>query len=106
MAGSESLMKEVSKTWVVGGLIASAHLVSSVVCLGRASFEYGEKGVAYWWQIAFAIIGFPLIYVEKLNYRGGVPAILEFDWYPWLLVANSVLWGVVGATVWRYTYRR
>jgi hypothetical protein len=46
-------------------------------------------------QIAFDVISFPLVYLEKLNYRGGMPRIVDFDWVPVLVPLNSLLWGVV-----------
>lgn len=57
-------------------------------------------------QVLWDVLSFPLVYVERFNYRGAVPKALDFDWAAFLVVGNSLLWGVVAASVWFFWIAR
>lgn len=86
------------KIWkgiVIAVVLTAAHIVASITCISKASFLYAEEATTRKWQIAFEILSFPFVYLERLQYHGPVPKFLDFDWFPALVVVNSLFWGIV-----------
>ncbi len=91
------------RTLLVGLVGAGTHLGFSLHALSKASFN-GE-GMA-WWQGASSVLGFPLVYIDRVNYGPLHSFLPRGDMFSVLVVANSVLWGVVVALLFAWIIRR
>jgi hypothetical protein len=86
--------------------LLSITAVAAIVHLAAVAFILSKTTYTRGMQLAYDILSFPLVYADRLNYRGGVPTFLDFDWVPVLVVLNSVLWGTVIGVIYWWLYRR
>jgi hypothetical protein len=86
-------MKRWAKTLACAAILSGVHGALYVYCLGKALYPNSAEDAAPW-QAALGVLGFPFVYVERLHYRRTVPAFLNFDWLPFLIGVNSLVWGV------------
>lgn len=92
-------MKTVSWKFVgIAIAVAAGHLAVVAYMLSKTGYSRGL-------QVVYDVLSFPLVYIDRLNYRGSVPSFLDFDWVPALVIRNSLLWGVAFATLWLSWYR-
>jgi hypothetical protein len=96
-------MSRLGRSFVVALLVAGVHLGLSIYALGGASAS--EKGMGLW-QGASRVLGFPLVYLDRLNYGPHYELMPRMDVFSLLVVANSVLWGVVVALLIHWISRR
>ena len=82
----------------IAAVVATAHLALVAYILSETTYSRDL-------QLVYDVLSFSLVYLDRFNYRGSVPAILSFDRVPVLVVSNSLLWGAVLATLW-FWWRR
>jgi hypothetical protein len=87
------------KPLVAGAAVAAIHL-------GITAYLFAQTAPTRALQAIADIIGFPLYYVDRLAYRGVNPRIFGFDWAPFLVIGNSLLWGAAFALVSVWWVRR
>lgn len=87
-------MNRLGRLCFTGLLVAGVHLGISIYALGQSSVN-GE-GMALW-QSASSVLGFPLVYIDRLNYGPFHELLPRMDIFSLLVVANSLLWGIVVA---------
>lgn len=76
--------------------VSGIHLLFTLWCISKVSI--GGDGITpdKFWLSVWDVAGFPLLYLEKLEYHFDIRGALGFDWLPLLLVVcNSSLWGFV-----------
>lgn len=86
------MRNRVWKPIVLGSIVSTVHLAFMLYLLSQAA-----PGRAA--EVAWDVIAFPLLYAERLQYRGALSEAFDFDWAPYLVVGNSLLWGIVAAVL-------
>ena len=76
-------------TAVIASVIALLHLVVTLWAYSSASPEDPSRFAV----IATYVLGFPLVYVERLSYTGAHVLLPGFDLFAPLVLLNSLLWG-------------
>ena len=74
--------------------VALLHLILSVVIYGKAEVIEQTTDTAVWHN-ASKVIAFPILWLIRIEEHVHVPRIFGLDWFPILMVLNSLFWGTV-----------
>ena len=90
-----SAIKKVVLVFFVSGI----HFLLTLLCISKASVQ-GDDGPETFWLRALDVVAFPVLYLQKVEYRWGTLRAFGFDLIPLLVICNSILWGIaIVATV-------
>ena len=85
--------------------VALLHLVLSVVIYGKAEVIEQTADTALWHN-ASKVIAFPILWLIRIEEHVHVPRIFGLDWFPILMVLNSLFWGAAIVVLLLWAKRR
>ena len=74
--------------------VAVLHFILSVAIYGQAAVIEQTTNTAVW-RNAADVIAFPILWLLLIEQHVHVPRIFGLDWFPILMVLNSLFWGAV-----------
>ena len=88
---------------LLGLVVAILHLVATIACLSRTNFPNPPSDL---WGTVLSILSFPLLYLLQLEQYIGRIRFFGSDGLDWLVVLNSILWGVCAAMLFSFLKKR